>query len=85
TYARQYTKNTVSPTEAAGGYDALAKAQPWPDDGSGMEQATLQQNYDAAKQAGQIKGQGNRPMSQWVDATPWNDAVKVFKAHENAY
>jgi ABC-type nitrate/sulfonate/bicarbonate transport system substrate-binding protein len=83
--AQAYTKNTVTAADAADGYDALSKAQPWPDDGTGMDQPTLQKNYDVAKQAGQIKGQGDRPIAQWLDATPWTEAVKVYKAHSSAY
>lgn len=83
--AEAYTKNTVTAADADAGYDALAKAQPWPDDGTGMDQSTVQKNYDVAKQAGQIKGQGDRPIAQWLDATPWTEAVKVYKAHSSAY
>jgi ABC-type nitrate/sulfonate/bicarbonate transport system substrate-binding protein len=82
--ALQYTKNAISASDAAASYDALAKAQPWPDDGSGMETASLQKNYDAANQSGQIKGQGGRPMSQWAVTAPWKAAVDYFKAHTNA-
>ena len=83
-FALQYTKNAISESEAAASYDALAKAQPWPDDGSGMETATLQKNFDAANQAGQIKGQGSRPQSQWAVTGPWKAAVDYFKAHTKA-
>jgi ABC-type nitrate/sulfonate/bicarbonate transport system substrate-binding protein len=76
-----YTKNAITDAEASSGYDALAKAEPWPFDGTGMETASLQKNFDAAKQAGQIKGQGDRPLSDWAVTKPWEDAVAYFKAH----
>jgi ABC-type nitrate/sulfonate/bicarbonate transport system substrate-binding protein len=83
-FAVQYTKNAVSTSDASASYDALAKAQPWPDDGSGMESASLQKNFDAANQSAQIKGQGNRPQSQWAVTGPWKAAVEHFKAHAKA-
>jgi ABC-type nitrate/sulfonate/bicarbonate transport system substrate-binding protein len=83
-FALQYTKNAVSQSDASAGYDALVKAQPWPDDGSGMEAAALQKNYDAANQSGQIKGLGNRPRSQWAVTGPWKAAVDYFKTHARA-
>jgi ABC-type nitrate/sulfonate/bicarbonate transport system substrate-binding protein len=79
-----YTKGAVTADDASAGYDALAKAQPWPDDGSGMEQSTLQKNYDAAKQSGQIKGQGDRPISDWAVTGPWNAAISYYKKHASA-
>ena len=82
--ALAYTKNAVSASDASAAYDALAKAKPWPDDGSGMEKANLQKNFDAANQSGQIKGQGNRPISQWAVTGPWRAAVAYFKAHSSA-
>jgi NitT/TauT family transport system substrate-binding protein len=83
-FALQYTKNAITESDASASYDALAKAQPWPDDGSGMETATLQKNFDAANQSGQIKGQGSRPQSQWAVTGPWKAAVDYFKAHAQA-
>jgi ABC-type nitrate/sulfonate/bicarbonate transport system substrate-binding protein len=83
-FALQYTKNAVSQSDASASYDALAKAQPWPDDGTGMEAASLQKNYDAANQSGQIKGLGSRPQSQWAVTKPWQAAVDYFKAHAKA-
>ena len=74
----------MSASDASAAYDALAKAKPWPDDGSGMEKANLQKNFDAANQSGQIKGQGNRPISQWAVTGPWRAAVAYFKAHAAA-
>jgi ABC-type nitrate/sulfonate/bicarbonate transport system substrate-binding protein len=82
--ALAYTKNAVSASDASAAYDALAKAKPWPDDGSGMERASLQKNFDAANQSGQIKGQGDRPISQWAVTGPWQAAVTYFKAHAAA-
>lgn len=79
-----FTKNAVTQDEASAGYDALAKAQPWPNDGSGMDSASLQKNFDAAKKAGQIKGQGDRPISDWAVTGPWNDAVSYYKSHAKA-
>lgn len=84
TAAVAYTKSAISSSEAAAGYDALAKAQPWPDDGTGMETANLQKNFDSAKQAGQIKGQGDRPISDWAFTKPWTDAVAYMKKHQKA-
>ncbi len=84
-YAMQYTQGATDQATAAGAYDALAKASPWPDDGSGMETDTLQKNFDNAKQQGEIKGQGDRPLSQWANTDIWNQAVQVFKSHPNAY
>jgi len=84
-FAQEYTKGTLSAADAGDAYDALAKAQPWPDDGSGMDQPTLQKNFDAAKASDQIKGQGDRPIAQWLNSAPWDAAVKVFKAHASAY
>jgi NitT/TauT family transport system substrate-binding protein len=83
-FALQYTKNALSQSDASASYDALAKAQPWPDDGTGMEAATLKMNYDAANQSGQIKGLGVRPQSQWAVTKPWQAAVDYFKAHAKA-
>jgi ABC-type nitrate/sulfonate/bicarbonate transport system substrate-binding protein len=83
-FALQYTKNAVSQSDASASYDALAKAQPWPDDGTGMETAALQKNFDAANQAGQIKGLGSRPQSQWAVTGPWKAAVAYFKARTGA-
>ncbi len=80
-----YTKKAITSAEASSGYDALAKAQPWPFDGSGMDTATLQKNFDSAKKSGQIKGQGDRPISQWAVTKPWTDAVAYFKAHAAAF
>jgi len=82
--AIQYTKNAVTQDQASAGYDALAKAQPWPNDGTGMETAALQKNFDAAKQAGQIKGQGDRPLSQWAVTAPWTSAVAYYQKHAQA-
>ena len=82
--ALTYTKNAQSAQDVAAGYDALAKAQPWPDDGSGMSQSILRKNYDASKQAGQITGRGLRPISQWADTAPWQAAVSYFNAHRKA-
>ncbi|HZV50286.1 MAG TPA: PhnD/SsuA/transferrin family substrate-binding protein [Candidatus Dormibacteraeota bacterium] len=82
--ALAYTKNAETSSQVAAGYDALARAQPWPDDGSGMSLSTLTKNFDAARQAGQIKGRGDRPISQWADIGPWQAAVKYFKAHAKA-
>jgi ABC-type nitrate/sulfonate/bicarbonate transport system substrate-binding protein len=82
--ALAYTKNAASASDASAAYDALAKAKPWPDDGSGMEKASLQKNFDAANQSGQIKGQGSRPLSQWAVIGPWQAAVTYFKAHAAA-
>jgi len=82
--ALQYTKNAVTADEASASYDALAKAAPWPADGTGMEMASLQKNFDAAKQSAQIKGQGDRPISQWAITRPWTDAVAYFKQHARA-
>ena len=82
--ALAYTKNAVSASDASAAYDALAKARPWPDDGSGMDRASLQKNFSAANQSGQIKGQGNRPFSQWAVTGPWRAAVSYFKAHAAA-
>lgn len=83
-FAQEYTKNAVTADQAASGYDALAKAQPWPADGTGMETASLQKNFDAAKQAGQIKGQGDRAISDWAVTGPWQAAVDYFKQHAQA-
>ncbi len=82
--AIEFTKNAVTADEASASYDALAKAQPWPNDGSGMETASLQKNFDAAKQSGQIKGQGDRPLSVWAVTGPWNAAVAYYKKHAQA-
>ncbi|MHB8630530.1 MAG: ABC transporter substrate-binding protein [Candidatus Limnocylindria bacterium] len=84
-YALEYTKNTVSAADAGAAYDAIQKASPWPTDGTGVETATLQKQFDVAKTRGQIKGQGDRPVAQWLDATPWTDAVAWFKAHPSAF
>lgn len=83
-YALAYTKNAESAQDVADGYDALAKAQPWPDDGSGMSRSTLSKNFDVAKQSGQIQGRGDRPYSQWADTAPWQAAVNYFHAHAGA-
>lgn len=82
--AQAFTKNAVTQADASSGYDALAKAQPWPNDGSGMDTASLQKNFDAAKQSGQIKGQGDRPISDWAVTTPWTSAVAYYKQHAKA-
>lgn len=82
--AVEFTKSAVTADQAAAGYDALAKAQPWPNDGSGMDTAALQKNFDAAKQAGQIKGQGDRPLSQWAVTAPWTAAVSYYQKHAKA-
>lgn len=79
-----YTKGAITADEASVGYEALAKAQPWPADGTGMETANLQQNFDAANKSGQIKGQGNRPISDWLVSAPWTAAVAYFKKHPKA-
>ncbi|MDE3111825.1 MAG: PhnD/SsuA/transferrin family substrate-binding protein [Chloroflexota bacterium] len=79
-----YTKSAITSAEASSGYDALAKAQPWPADGTGMETASLQKNFDAAKASGQIKGQGDRPIDQWAVMDPWVNAVAYFKTHASA-
>lgn len=79
-----FTKGAVTEAEAGDGYDALAKASPWPADGTGMETASLQKNFDAAKASGQIKGQGDRPISDWAVTKPWEDAVAYYKAHSAA-
>jgi ABC-type nitrate/sulfonate/bicarbonate transport system substrate-binding protein len=84
TYALQYTKNAVSADEAGASYDALARAKPWPADGTGMEMSSLQKNFDAAKQSGQIKAQGDRPISQWAVTGPWTAAVAYFKQNARA-
>lgn len=82
--AQAYTKNAVTADEASSGYDALQKAQPWPVDGSGMTKGTLQKNFDAAKQSNQIKGQGDRPVSDWADLAPWTAALSYFQKHTKA-
>jgi ABC-type nitrate/sulfonate/bicarbonate transport system substrate-binding protein len=82
--ALAYTKNAVTADDAAASYDALARAQPWPDDGTGMETSSLQKNFDAAKQAGQIKGQGDRPLTEWAVITPWTLALSYYKKHARA-
>jgi ABC-type nitrate/sulfonate/bicarbonate transport system substrate-binding protein len=82
--ALAFTKNAVTQDDASAGYDALAKAQAWPADGTGMDTATLQKNFDAAKQSGQIKGQGDRPLSAWAVTGPWQAAVAYFKQHAKA-
>jgi ABC-type nitrate/sulfonate/bicarbonate transport system substrate-binding protein len=83
--AIDFTKGTVTPDDAAAAYDALAKGGPWPADGTGLEQETLQKNFDVNKQNGQLKGVGDRPMAQWFVAKPWTDAVAYFKAHSSAF
>lgn len=85
TNAGAYTKGAETAADAAVAYAALAKAQPWPDDGSGMTKSTVQMNFTAAQSSGQIKGQGNRPISDWLDAAPFNAALQVFQQHPNAY
>lgn len=82
--ALAYTKNAVTADEASAGYDAIQKAQPWPVDGSGMTTATLQKNFDAAKQSNQIKGQGDRPISDWAEIALWTAALKYFQMHTRA-
>jgi ABC-type nitrate/sulfonate/bicarbonate transport system substrate-binding protein len=84
-YAQQYTQGATSEADAAAAYDALAQAKPWPDDGSGMDQDTLQKNFDNANQQGEIKGEGNRPINQWANVDIWNQAVQVFRSHADAY
>lgn len=85
TAALAFTKNTVSPADAGASYDALQKSGPWPADGSGMDTATLQKNFDVNKQNAQIKGVGDRPIDQWFTATPWTDALAWYKAHSSAF
>lgn len=80
-----FTKGTASLADASAGYDALAKAAPWPADGSGLDPATLQKNFDVNKKNGQIKGVGDRPIAQWFDATAWINAVAHFKTHSSAF
>ncbi|HEV2249579.1 MAG TPA: PhnD/SsuA/transferrin family substrate-binding protein [Candidatus Limnocylindria bacterium] len=84
-YAVEFTKGTVTAADASASYDALAKAAPWPADGTGLEQDTLQKNFDVNKTNGQIKGAGDRPETQWFAAKPWTDAVAYFKAHSSAF
>lgn len=84
-YAQDYSKHAQSDAEALAAYNALKQAKPWPDDGSGMSYAVLEKNYEVAKQKGQIKGEGNRPISQWGITVPWHAAVQQFKSHESAY
>jgi ABC-type nitrate/sulfonate/bicarbonate transport system substrate-binding protein len=85
TSALAFTKGTVNDADANASYDALAKASPWPADGTGLELDTLQKNFDVNKTNGQIKGTGDRPLAQWYDAQPWTDAVAYFKAHSSAF
>jgi ABC-type nitrate/sulfonate/bicarbonate transport system substrate-binding protein len=82
--ALAFTKNAVTQDDASASYDALAKAQPWPADGTGMDTATLQKNFDASRQSGQIKGQGDRPLSAWAVTGPWKAAIAYFKQHAKA-
>jgi len=81
--AQEFTKNAVSADQASAAYDALARAQPWPVDGSGMSLDTLQKNFDFAKQSGQIKGQGDRPISDWAFTGPWTSALQYYKGHSH--
>jgi len=83
--AVQFTKGATNEQDAAAAYDALKQAEPWPDDGSGMEADTLQKNFDNAKQQGEIKGLGDRTIDQWSNPEIWNAAVQVFKSHPSAY
>lgn len=83
--AVDFTKGTTTSADAGAAYDAFKKAAPWPTDGSGMDDSSLQKNFDVNKQNGQIKGAGDRPIAQWLDAKPWTDAVAWFKAHPGAF
>ncbi len=84
-YALDYTKHSRSEAEAMDAYNALREAKPWPDDGTGMSLSVLTQNFEFAVRKGQIKGQGNRPVSQWAVTAPWDAAVAQFRSHESAY
>ena len=83
--AIEFTKGTLTADEASASYDAIAKAAPWPADGTGLEPDTLQKNFDVNKSNAQIKGAGDRPQSQWFEPKPWTDAVAYFKAHSSAF
>src|SRR5579859_1382052 len=85
TNAVAFTNGATNEQDAAAAYDALKQAEPWPDDGSGMEADTLQKNFDNAKQQGEIKGLGDRTIDQWSNPEIWNAAVQVFKSHPSAY
>lgn len=80
-----FTKGAMNEQDASAAYDALKQAEPWPDDGSGMEPDTLQKNFDNAKQQGEIKGLGDRTIEQWSNPEIWSQAVQVYKSHPNAY
>ncbi|MCL6561825.1 MAG: ABC transporter substrate-binding protein [Firmicutes bacterium] len=79
-YAEEYTHNADPPATVKAIHDALATANPWPSDGGGFTTAIVQQNYNEDKKLGAIKGLGLRPISDWLDTTPWKAAVKVFQS-----
>lgn len=84
--AQGFTKgaDTVANDQAA--YTALQKADPWSLASiAHFAQPDLQKNFDLLKTAGSIKGQGDRPIAQWLDTTPWTKAWAVYQAHTSLY
>jgi ABC-type nitrate/sulfonate/bicarbonate transport system substrate-binding protein len=84
--AQSYTKGADSAANDQAAYLALKQADPWSLDATAhFTTADLQQNFDQLKTAGTIKGQGDRPISQWLDTGPWIKAWAVYQAHLSAY
>lgn len=84
--AQAYTKgaDTVANDQAA--YQAITQASPWSLNSSArFDTSDLQQNFDQLKAAGTIKGQGDRPISQWLDTSAWAKAWALSQAHPGAY
>jgi ABC-type nitrate/sulfonate/bicarbonate transport system substrate-binding protein len=84
--AQAYTKGADSVASNQAAYQALKQADPWSlSSNAHFTTSDLQQNFDQLKAAGTIKGQGDRPISQWLDTGPWSKAWALYQAHTSAY
>ncbi|HET9078735.1 MAG TPA: ABC transporter substrate-binding protein [Acidimicrobiales bacterium] len=83
--AAAYTSNADSTSAYQESWKELQSIQGWPTDQSTFSTSVVQFNLNIAQQQSALKGQGNRPIAQEMDVTPWTAAWSQFSAHESSY
>jgi ABC-type nitrate/sulfonate/bicarbonate transport system substrate-binding protein len=81
----QYTKHADTTATIRQDYTQLKTIHGWPDNAAAFSYAIALHNVLLAKASGELKGAGDRPVSQLIDAAPWQAALKIFLSHESSY
>jgi len=86
TIAAQYTNNAGTQSYYLGQYNILKRIDGWPTELSTFSTAVFRQNYSIESSLGAIVGPlGHRPLSEMVDAHPWQAAWKVYSSKPKAF